>query len=150
MGGSTRPRSAIYSSPLSTPSSQPAGGHARGQSFSTLNPAPTISRGFSGRPRADSKTTPAAGTFAPDFIKQEEKQRAADQIKSIEGDNDFSGKRYVWVKDPVAAFVKGWVVEETADGQLLIQCDDGSVSIVTLGVNSPSACLLVYPLATGG
>jgi hypothetical protein len=130
MSGSARPKSAIYSSSLS-PASPPqtAGGHARGQSFSTLNPASTVSRGFSGRPRADSKTTPAAGTFAPDFIKQEEKQKAADQIKSIEGDNDFSGKRYVWVKDHAAAFVKGWVVEDTENGQLLVQCDDGSVSI---------------------
>ncbi|KAH0538192.1 hypothetical protein FGG08_005208 [Glutinoglossum americanum] len=121
-----RPRSAIFSSPLTPSNSQSPGSHARGQSFSTLNPTSTVSRGFSGRQRADSKTTPVSNTFAPDFIKQEEKQKGADQIRSFEGENDFSGKRYVWVKDPTAAFVKGWVVEETVDGQLLVQCDDGS------------------------
>ena len=48
-------------------------------------------------------------------------------IREIEGENDFSGKRYVWLRDPQAAFVKGWVVEELQDNQLLVQCDDGSV-----------------------
>ncbi|KAH0556592.1 hypothetical protein GP486_005560 [Trichoglossum hirsutum] len=121
VGGSMRPRSAIYSSPLTPPAA-----HARGQSFSTLGPPSATATIPRGRQRADSKATPLSNTFAPDFIKQEEKQRAADQIRSIEGENDFSGKRYVWAKDPVAAFVKGWVVEETSDGRLLIQCDDGS------------------------
>lgn len=49
-------------------------------------------------------------------------------MKGIEGENDFSGKRYVWLKDPQTAFVKGWVVEELEGGRLLVQCDDGSVS----------------------
>lgn len=49
-------------------------------------------------------------------------------MKGIEGENDFSGKRYVWLKDPHVAFVKGWVVEELEGGRLLVQCDDGSVS----------------------
>lgn len=54
-------------------------------------------------------------------------RKGADQIRGIEGENDFSGKRYVWLKDPEKAFVRGWVVEEMDHGQLLVQCDDGSV-----------------------
>lgn len=54
--------------------------------------------------------------------------RGYDAVKSIEGENDFSGKRYVWLKDPEEAFVKGWVIEERTGGNLLVQTDDGSVS----------------------
>lgn len=53
-------------------------------------------------------------------------KRNHDTVKGIEGENDFSGKRYVWVKDPQNAFVRGWVVEELEDNQLLVQCDDGT------------------------
>jgi len=51
-----------------------------------------------------------------------------DMVKGIEGENDFSGKKYVWLKDPQAAFVKGWVVDELGSNRILVQCDDGSVS----------------------
>ena len=44
----------------------------------------------------------------------------------MEGENDFSGKRYVWLHDPKNAFVRGWVVEELPSGKLLVQCDDGT------------------------
>jgi myosin protein heavy chain len=37
----------------------------------------------------------------------------------------------VWLKDPQAAFVKGWIVEELGNNQVLVQCDDGSVRLVT-------------------
>lgn len=47
-------------------------------------------------------------------------------VKGIEGENDFSGRRYVWLKDPQAAFVMGWVVEEADGGKIIVQCDDGS------------------------
>jgi hypothetical protein len=57
-------------------------------------------------------------------------KRSQDTVKGIEGENDFSGKRYVWVKDPQAAFVRGWIVEEMDGNRLLVQCDDGTVSIV--------------------
>ncbi|KAM0333491.1 hypothetical protein ACHAQA_002154 [Verticillium albo-atrum] len=69
-----------------------------------------------------------SNTFAPSFIKTEEMQRGAgtDEVKGIEGENDFSGKRYVWLKDPQTAFVKGWVVEELGKNTLLVQCDDGT------------------------
>lgn len=53
-------------------------------------------------------------------------------VNGIEGENDFSGKRYVWLRDPQAAFVKGWIVEELPDSQLLVQCDDGSVSDILI------------------
>jgi myosin protein heavy chain len=44
----------------------------------------------------------------------------------VEGENDFSGKRYVWLRDPTTAFVRGWVVEDLPGGRLLVQCDNGS------------------------
>ncbi|KAM3556024.1 hypothetical protein MY1884_005282 [Beauveria asiatica] len=79
--------------------------------------------------RRDSRSgTPTSGTFAPAFIKTEEMMRSYDTVKGIEGENDFSGKRYVWLKDPEEAFVKGWVVEEKPGGNLFVQLDDGSVS----------------------
>lgn len=75
-------------------------------------------------------STPTSSTFAPTFIKNEELQRNHfEPVSSIEGENDFSGKRYVWLKDPQNAFVKGWVVEDLSNGHLLVQCDDGSVSL---------------------
>lgn len=55
-------------------------------------------------------------------------RRGSDVVDGIEGENDFSGKRYVWLKDPQTAFVKGWVVEDLGDNRILVQCDDGSVS----------------------
>jgi hypothetical protein len=76
-------------------------------------------------------SSPATGTFAPVFIKSEEMQKPS-PVSGIKGENDFSGKRYVWLKDPNTAFVKGWVVEELEDGMLRIQCDDGSVSTIRL------------------
>lgn len=55
-------------------------------------------------------------------------RRGSDVVDGIEGENDFSGKRYVWLKDPQTAFVKGWVVEDLGENRILVQCDDGSVS----------------------
>lgn len=80
------------------------------------------------RPRANSNRTiqQSSNTFAPKFIKTEESQRAGDQVGGIEGENDFSGKRYVWLRDSQSAFIKGWIVEELVGGRLLVQCDDGS------------------------
>ena len=69
-------------------------------------------------------STPA-GTFAPQFIKDEGVHGAEDRVRGIEGENDFSGKRYVWLRDPEVAFVKGWVVEELPEDMLRIQCDNG-------------------------
>lgn len=71
--------------------------------------------------------TPQSNTFAPSFIKSDEMRQRPDVVEGIEGENDFSGKRYVWLKDPQTAFVKGWVVEDLGGNRILVQCDDGSV-----------------------
>lgn len=123
-----RPKSAVFGSsppqPVSTPSP-----HARNHSYASLNT--TMSQPGSGTPR-HAKTysregTPSSNTFAPSFIKTEEMRKPTDVVRGIEGENDFSGKRYVWIKDPQVAFVKGWVVEELGGNRILVQCDDGSV-----------------------
>jgi len=74
--------------------------------------------------------SPAPGTFAPKFI-ETELDGTTETVGGIEGENDFSGKRYVWVKDPKNAFVKGEVIEELGNDMLRVQCDDGSVSLVS-------------------
>lgn len=126
-----RPKSALFSpskSPLSTiPTSS---SHARNQSFTsadtTLAPtAPTSSR----HARDNSRSGTPSSTFAPSFIKTEEMRKPIDAVRGIEGENDFSGKRYVWLKDPQSAFVKGWIVEELGGNRILVQCDDGSVGL---------------------
>lgn len=122
---STRPKSAIISSPSGTGS---LAAHHRNQSFSPPSGSsfaplqPAMQRSISTR-----TTHQSSNTFAPKFIKTEESQRASNKIGGIEGENDFSGKRYVWLRDPQSAFVRGWVVEEFGGGRLLVQCDDGSV-----------------------
>lgn len=55
-------------------------------------------------------------------------RRELNVVKGIEGENDFSGKRYVWLQDPQNAFVKGWVVAELGNNRILVQTDDGTVS----------------------
>ena len=67
-----------------------------------------------------------SSTFAPKFIKSEELQKSEDKISSIEGENDFSGKRYVWVKDLERAFVRGWIVEDLPNDRVVVQFDNGS------------------------
>jgi myosin heavy chain 9/10/11/14 len=122
-----RPKSAIFTSP---PSTNGQSIHSRTQSFSPLGtaaPIPAIGRQRSSSNRT---ATPSSTTFAPQFIKTEDLRKGSEQIKGIEGENDFSGKRYVWLKDVEKAFVRGWVVDELDGGQLLVQCDDGSVSRV--------------------
>jgi myosin protein heavy chain len=83
--------------------------------------------------------TSSSSTFAPSFIKTEDMRKHTDTVKGIEGENDFSGKKYVWLKDPQTAFVKGWVVEELGGNRLLVQCDDGSVSVHRSGPSVSSA-----------
>lgn len=129
----TRPKSAILT--LSN-GVEPTKGHQRNNSVSQLSsplsPAkPTRERSNSGRNNV------ASGTFAPSFIKSEELRRGADQIRGLEGDNDFSGNKYVWLRDPEKAFVRGLVLEELEGGRLLVQSDNGEVS---------NACLLLNPL----
>ena len=53
-------------------------------------------------------------------------KRSEERISAIEGENDFSGKRYVWVRDTEKAFLRGWVVEDLPEDQILVQFDNGS------------------------
>lgn len=128
-----RPKSGLFSPPSNTPSVPTPISHGRTQSNSWLVSTP----GLSGTPqrhgRSDSKAgTPASNTFAPSFIKTEEDMRHDhDAVKGIEGENDFSGKRYVWLKDPNDAFVKGWVVDELEGNRILVQTESGAVSCPT-------------------
>lgn len=127
-----------------SPSPGPPPGHARSKSSimqAPLSPfSPTqhlrhqsvdmdlagLARSGSNRLRAGSTRNAPAGTFAPKFIKQEGLDGAAERVRGIEGENDLTGKRYVWVRDTDDAFVKGEVLEELSGGMLRILCDDGS------------------------
>lgn len=97
----------------------------RNSSASSMSPNPVLSQ--TARDRPNSRSNGAAGTFAPEFIRTEELRRGAAEIKGLEGDNDFSGNKYVWLHHPEKAFVRGLVVEELDGGRLLVRCDDGSV-----------------------
>ncbi len=130
-----RPKSAVITSPTGGFSS---GGHSRNQSFSPLSgsniapPRTTIQRSISNRSNNQS-----SNTFAPQFIKTGELERTGERVGGIEGENDFSGKRYVWLRDSQLAFTKGWVIEERAGTRLLVQCEDGSVSLSLAPVPVP-------------
>ncbi|XDG07454.1 hypothetical protein ABKA04_007069 [Annulohypoxylon sp. FPYF3050] len=128
--GLGRPKSAIFSSPSALlPKVPTPPTHNRTQSQASIGAANLVPVGTNGprNHRVNSKSNaPNSTTFAPSFIKTEEMRRSLDTVKGIEGENDFSGKRYVWLKDPQAAFVKGWIVEELGEGRILVQCDDGS------------------------
>ena len=102
--------------------------HTRNQSFSPLGNVQSLAKSDSTRLRSNSNrsNTLAGGTFAPKFIQAEAGQTDKERVRGIEGENDFSGKRYVWLKDQENAFIKGWVVEERGGGMLLVQCDDES------------------------
>ena len=105
--------------------------HARNNSLSPLSGS-TLTPARASRQRSNStrSSNQTSNTFAPKFIKLEELQGKSEQM-GIEGENDFSGKRYVWMRDPERAFVKGWIVEEVENGHVVVQCDDGSVGHVT-------------------
>ncbi|KAA8572574.1 hypothetical protein EYC84_003176 [Monilinia fructicola] len=123
-----RPKSAIFTSTPSSSSVPSSLVHNRHQSYSSLgNIVAPHNNNVSIRFRSNSKTNaPSSNTFAPSFIKSEEMRLGAETVKAMEGENDFSGKRYVWLKDPQTAFVKGWIVEELENNHILVQCDDGS------------------------
>lgn len=119
----TRPKSAVFPTTFGESEKKP---HARNSSLSHFS---AVALGSENRPRSSSlrHSVHASGTFAPQFIKSEELQRGTNSIHDLEGENDFSGKRYVWLKDAEKAFIRGEVLEERPDGNLLVQCDDGSV-----------------------
>lgn len=119
----SRPKSAIVIPSNGLDSSR---GHFRNSSVSQISP--NLSPVTVNRERSNSvRYNASSGTFAPSFIKSEELRRGADQIRGLEGDNDFSGNRYVWLRDPQKAFVRGLVLEELEGGRLLVQSDDGDV-----------------------
>ncbi|KAI4602208.1 hypothetical protein KJ359_009446 [Pestalotiopsis sp. 9143b] len=123
-----RPKSAIFTSPSPLSSVTTSPSHNRGSSVASIaaNLAPSSGAG-SRHLRSDSKSSaPNSSTFAPSFIKTEDLRRSIDVVRGIEGENDFSGKRYVWLRDSETAFVKGWVVEDLPSGRILVQCDDGT------------------------
>ena len=135
--GAGRPKSALISSP--SPSSGAPSSPLHGRSQSTASPGISIAppNGALKHYRHGTRnSTPLSNTFAPSFIKTDEMKHNPETVKGIEGENDFSGKRYVWVKDPQSAFVKGWVVQELEGSRVLVQCDDGSVSIRSHGRRS--------------
>ncbi|PHH65256.1 hypothetical protein CDD81_3115 [Ophiocordyceps australis] len=122
---SPRPHSALLSSPAASDERAVSASHSRSQSSSSLATGAVALRQL----RSNSKTmASASGTFAPSFIKTDEMGRGSQHgaVEGIEGENDFSGKRYVWLKDAQHAFIKGWVVEELADNAMLVQTEDGT------------------------
>ncbi|KAJ5992767.1 hypothetical protein N7451_008491 [Penicillium sp. IBT 35674x] len=116
----TRPKSAIIAPSQGL---ELAKGHLRNSSVSQLSP--TLSSASINRERSNSRNNVSSGTFAPSFIKSEEMRRGADEIRGLEGENDFSGNKYVWLRDPQKAFVRGLVLEELEGNRLLVQSDDG-------------------------
>lgn len=121
---SPRPKSAIVTSPSKF---EEARSHFRNSaSISQLSPS-SLKRTVTRQRSTSLRNDATSGTFAPEFIKSEELQRGADEIRGLEGDNDFSGNKYVWLRHPEKAFIRGLVLEERADGKLLVQSDDGEV-----------------------
>ncbi|PYH98496.1 hypothetical protein BO71DRAFT_50201 [Aspergillus ellipticus CBS 707.79] len=118
-----RPKSAVLTPPGKF---EEVRGHFRNSSSISHSPSPLV-RTTNHQRIGSLRSDVASGTFAPDFIKSEELRRGADQIRGQEGDNDFSGNKYVWIRDPEKAFVRGLVLEEGDGGRLLVQTDDGEV-----------------------
>ncbi|KPI37744.1 Myosin type-2 heavy chain 1 [Cyphellophora attinorum] len=117
---SSRPRSAVYNTNSPTPVQR----HDRQQSFSPSTSLSSVPSHL--RNKSLQRQGSISSTFAPKFIKSDEIRKSEDKISSIEGENDFSGKRYVWVKDPEKAFVRGWIVEDLSNDHVVVQFDDGS------------------------
>src|SRR5271163_4808715 len=70
-------------------------------------------------------------TFSPKFVNSlASKDRASSHSSDSARDlAEFSGKRWVWLKDDKQAFVKGWVVSENTS-QLTVRCDNENVGRV--------------------
>ncbi|CAK7273246.1 class II myosin [Sporothrix epigloea] len=122
----SRPKSVLFSTPAPTLPGRII--HTRSHSIAASSSTNSlVQTGSVSRPVYGRSSTPASGTFAPSFINTDEmKNRNINAVDGIEGENDFSGKRYVWLKDPQKAFVKGWIVEDLDNNRILVQCEDGS------------------------
>jgi myosin protein heavy chain len=119
----TRPKSAVIASAGKFEETK---GHFRHSSTASHSSITPFARNATHQRSNSLRNDVASGTFAPEFIKSEDLRRGADQIRGQEGDNDFSGNKYVWLRDPEKAFIKGLVLEENG-GRLLVQTDDGQV-----------------------
>lgn len=113
-------KSLLFASPGPTPTTR----HERQQSFSPSTSFSSVPSHV--RTQSLQRQASTSSTFAPKFIKSEEMKKSEERISAIEGENDFSGKRYVWVKDPEKAFVRGWITEELPGGHVVIQFDSGA------------------------
>ena len=103
-------------------------GHTRNQSSSSshANVISTLARTNSHRRSQSAVNGNSSGTFAPGFIKADASQGGLARVDRIEGENDFSGKKYVWVRNSEDSFVQGWIAEERAGNTFIVQCEDGS------------------------
>lgn len=143
----SRPKSSIFNSPTGTPSFN---GHNRNHSFSPLSGSNLIPvENTRSRSSSNKNSNQTSNTFAPSFIKAAERQEDNDRVGEIEGENDFSGKRYVWLGDPQLAFIKGYVLEELDDCRMLVQCDDGSVRFWELK-HVPKSWLIIISATRSG
>ncbi|KAF8463849.1 P-loop containing nucleoside triphosphate hydrolase protein [Kalaharituber pfeilii] len=92
--------------------------------------------------RSNSPTRTTTSTFAPGFIRTVDQlphgrprsgtldsKHGSAQSTAPPGASDFSGKRWVWVKDPTVAFVKAEVIEDD-NGMLTVRCEDGTEKVV--------------------
>ncbi|KIW47712.1 uncharacterized protein PV06_00378 [Exophiala oligosperma] len=118
MSPASMSRSMHFASPT------PASRHERQQSYSPSASFTSIPHHV--RTQSLQRQSSTSSTFAPKFIKSDEMRKSEDRISAIEGENDFSGKRYVWVKDPEKAFVRGWITEELPGKKVLVQFENGS------------------------
>lgn len=140
---SSPPRSSVSSSSFpapSVPSISTPPNKVHRQSLSSL--PSTLSTIPPRHNRSGSAPKGMPGTFAPNFIKSADERRnsAASLGAGIAGEgSDFSGRRWVWVRDPEKAFVKGEVVLDE-DGTLTVRCDDGAVRI-------PKKCCWIFVAA---
>ncbi|KIX10134.1 uncharacterized protein Z518_01215 [Rhinocladiella mackenziei CBS 650.93] len=120
MPNSSISKSLLFASPAPAQPSR----HERQQSYSPSASLSSIPSHV--RTQSLQRQSSASNTFAPKFIKSEEMRKSEERISAIEGENDFSGKRYVWVKDPEKAFVRGWITEDLPGNRVLVQFDNGS------------------------
>ncbi|KIV91171.1 hypothetical protein PV10_05740 [Exophiala mesophila] len=98
--------------------------HERQQSYSPSTSMSSVPAHV--RTNSLQRQSSTSSTFAPKFIKSEEMKQSEERISAIEGENDFSGKRYVWVKDLEKAFVRGWITEDLPHDRVIVQFDSGA------------------------
>lgn len=141
--GANRPASMFVSGPVAS--------HSRSGSKTTIPHGAPTRVDSARRPSHTRPSNQQFGTFAPKFIQDSAPDTPdEDQVVGIEGENDFSGKRYVWLPDPEKAFIKGWIIDDLDDGTVNIETEDGKVCwrdflrIVVLNAISVSFFLIAH------